>query len=74
MVKNWGLKIPFRATSIIPLEKVTPASMPRLAMIMITRREATREPIEEFRKLTASLLTPTTRSEMASPMRITRPS
>ena len=29
--KNWGWKIPFRATSIMPLEKVTPARMPRLA-------------------------------------------
>ncbi len=36
MVKNWGLKMPLLATSIMPLEKVTPARMPRLAMIMMT--------------------------------------
>ena len=36
MVKNCGWKIPFLATSIMPLENVTPARMPRLAMIMIT--------------------------------------
>ncbi len=36
MVKNCGWKMPLRATSIMPHEKVTPASMPRLAMIMIT--------------------------------------
>ena len=50
----------------MPLEKVTPARMPRLATIMIVRRGATREPTEEFRKLTASLLTPTMRSMIAN--------
>jgi hypothetical protein len=70
MVKNWGLKMPLRATSIMPDEKVTPAMIPRLAMIMITNRGATREPMEELRKLTASLDTPTMRSETASPNRI----
>ncbi len=73
MVKNWGWKIPLRATSIMPLEKVTPARMPRLAMTMITVRGATREPIEGVRKLTASLLTPTMMSKMAIVTRIPTP-
>ena len=70
MVKNCGLKMPLRATSIIPDENVTPASIPRLAMIMMTCRGATREPMDELRKLTASLDTPTMRSDTASPKRI----
>ena len=57
--------MPLRATSIIPLEKVTPTRIPELATIMITVREATLDPIEEFKKLTASLLTPTIRSKTA---------
>ncbi len=76
MVKNWGgWKIPpLRATSIIPLEKVTPAKMPRVAMIRITVLGATREPIEGgVRKFTASLLTPTMMSKMAIMTRMTTP-
>ena len=34
--KSCGWKMPFRATSIMPLEKVTPASIPKLAMIIMT--------------------------------------
>jgi len=63
--------MPFRATSIMPLEKVAPTTIPRAAIIIITRSGATFEPIAEFRKLTASLLTPTTRSEIASANRTT---
>jgi hypothetical protein len=63
--KNSGLKIPFRAISIIPLEKVAQKKIPIVATIIIVLREATLEPIEELRKLTASLLTPTIRSAMA---------
>jgi hypothetical protein len=55
----------------MPEENITPARMPRLAMIMITVRGATLEPSEELRKLTASLLTPTIRSEIASAKRTT---
>jgi hypothetical protein len=62
--------MPFLATSIIPLEKVTPANIPRLAMTMIMYRGDTLEPMEEFRKLTASLLTPTMRLKNASPASI----
>ena len=73
MVKNWGWKIPFRATSIMPLEKSTPARIPKIATQRMTRRGATRDTTDEFRKLTASLLTPTTRSEMARAKRIAMP-
>ena len=65
MVKKRGWNMPLRATSIMPLEKVTPARIPRLATIMMVRRGATREPTDELRKLTASLLTPTIRSMSA---------
>jgi hypothetical protein len=69
--KNWsGWNIPFLATSIIPLEKVAPNTMPTAAIIMIITKGATLEPMAEFRKLTASLLTPTTRSDTANTMRI----
>jgi hypothetical protein len=39
-------------------------------MIMITKKGATLEPMEELRKLTASLVTPTTRSKTAKSRRI----
>ena len=73
MVKNCGLKIPLRATSIMPLEKVTPARMPRPATVRMTARGATREPMEELRKLTASLLTPTKMAKMANRPRMPTP-
>ncbi len=49
----------------MPLEKVTPAIIPALAMIMMVALGATREPMDELRKLTASLLTPTMMSKIA---------
>ena len=69
-VKNAGLNIPFLATSIMPLEKSDPANTPSEAITKIVRNEATLDPIAEFRKLTASLLTPTTRSTMANENRM----
>jgi hypothetical protein len=66
-VKKPGLKIPFRATSIIPLEKPAPTIIPMLAIIRMVLNEATFDPMAEFKKLTASLLTPTIRSTMAKP-------
>jgi len=60
-----GLKNPERATSIIPLEKRVPTTTPRLATIRMIWRGATFEPKEELRKFTASLATPTTRSDVA---------
>ena len=60
-----GLNIPFRAISIIPLENVAPTKTPRAAISMIILKFAALEPIAEFRKFTASLLTPTTKSAIA---------
>ena len=65
IVKREGVKMPFLATSIIPLEKTAPRKMPALDMIGTVRIEATFEPMAEFRKFTASLLTPTIRSTTA---------
>ncbi len=64
-LKAEGLKIPFLATSIIPLENSAPRAIPKLAKIMMFRNEMALEPIAELRKFTASLLTPTIRSPMA---------
>ena len=60
-----GLKIPFLATSIIPLENTAPTAIPRLATIIIDLKLSTLDPIAEFKKFTASLLTPTTKSAIA---------
>jgi len=49
----------------MPLEKIAPNAMPRLAKIMIVLKERALEPRAEFRKFTASLLTPTIKSAMA---------
>jgi len=61
-----GWKIPLRATSIMPFEKVAPTITPRLAIKNMAHLGAAFEPIAELRKCTASLLTPTIRSEIAS--------
>ena len=45
--------------------------MPRLAKSIMLRNEKTREPIAEFKKLTASLLTPTIKSPIARRNKIT---
>jgi len=55
----------FLATSIIPVENVAPTTIPSAAINIITFNGATFEPMAEFRKLTASLLTPTIKSEIA---------
>ena len=60
-----GLKIPFLATSIIPLEKTDPTATPKLARIIIFLTEIAFDPRAEFKKFTASLLTPTTKSPIA---------
>ena len=49
----------------MPLEKTAPTKTPKLAIIIIFLKEITFEPIAEFKKFTASLLTPTTRSNTA---------
>lgn len=56
-----GLKIDFRATSIIPPLIITPTMTPTPAIIMIVLNDAALAPIAELRKLIASLATPTTR-------------
>ncbi len=58
-VKNEGLNIPLRATSIMPLDDMTPRMMPTEATARIVRMPAAFEPMAELRKLTASLVTPT---------------
>ena len=60
-----GTNIPFRATSIRPLEYTAPTKIPRLATIIMVLIEIALEPIAEFKKLMASLLTPTTISIVA---------
>jgi hypothetical protein len=59
------MKIPFLATSIIPLENTAPTKTPKLAIIIMFLKEMTFDPIAEFKKFTASLLTPTIRSATA---------
>ena len=66
-----GWNTPFLATSIIPLLIVAPMKTPTAATMMIVLNLATLAPIAEFRKLTASLLTPTIRSNTASTNRNT---
>jgi hypothetical protein len=54
------------------LEKIAPIPTPILATIMIVRSRAALELKAEFRKFTASLLTPTTRSKIARAKRAER--
>ena len=61
-----GLKTPERAISIIPDENVAPNMTPMLATSMMVLKEAIRQPNAEFKKLTASLLTPTKISKTAT--------
>jgi len=66
-VKKLGLKIPRFAISINPPDEAAPTKMPIDATIIIVRNVPARLPIADVRKLTASLLTPTTRSNSAMP-------
>ena len=54
----------------MPVENVAPTSIPKAATIIIILYGAALAPIAEFKKFTASLLTPTTRSEIANTKRI----
>ena len=65
-----GLNIPFLATSIIPLDDIAPKATPKLAIIIKVLKETTFDPIAEFKKFTASLLTPTIKSTIANIPRI----
>ena len=51
--------------SIIPFDNEAPIKIPIAEIIMIVLKEAALAPIAEFRKLTASLLTPTIKSNTA---------
>ena len=51
--------------SIIPLDREAPMKMPTPAMNRMVLNDAALAPTAEFRKLTASLLTPTMRSNTA---------
>jgi len=66
-----GRNIPFRATSIIPVDEVAPIKMPRLAIIKITFLELIFYPTAELVKFTASFATPTIRSLVANKNMIT---
>ena len=50
--KASGLKIPFLAISIIPLDEIAPIATPKLARIIMFLKEITLDPIAEFKKLT----------------------
>jgi len=54
----------------MPPEKSTPTNIPILAIIITIYLGATRAPIAEFRKLTASLLTPTINADTAIAIKI----
>ena len=58
--------MPCLAISIIPLLIAAPMNTPMDATIRILFSDAAFDPIAEFRKFTASLLTPTDRSNTAS--------
>ena len=57
--------------SIIPLDKAAPTKTPTAAIRIITLNDAAFEPIAAFKKLTASLLTPTDKSTIAKTNRKT---
>ena len=59
--------------SIMPFESDAPTNMPIAAIAIIVLNDAAFEPMAELRKFTASLLTPTERSNTASTkMKMTR--
>ena len=68
-VKRSGLMMPWRAMSIIPDDIMAPSTTPQEAMIRTVRNFATLAPMADCRKLTASLLTPTKRSNTAKQSR-----
>lgn len=65
-VNREGSNMSCRATPIIPLEKDAPSTTPTDAMVTTTLRLAARHPTAEFKKLQASLLTPTIRPDTES--------
>jgi hypothetical protein len=69
--KELGTKTPLRAISIIPFEKVAPATMPKAVTPNIIHLEPALDPMAEFKKLAASLATPTIISQNATINNIT---
>ncbi len=69
-VKCDGCITPCRAMSIMPFDISAPSKMPQLATNKMVLNVATREPMAEFRKFTASLLTPTNKSKIANRHRL----
>ncbi len=65
-VKFVGCITPWRATSIIPADISAPSNTPSEAIINTVLNRATLAPMAEVRKFTASLLTPTNKSNTAS--------
>ena len=61
-----GTKIPLLAISIMPPENMAPTNTPTLATIMVVLKEIAFDPTAEFKKFTASLLTPTIKSITAN--------
>ena len=61
--------MPCRAMSIMPLLSEAPMNTPMLASTSMVRNDAALEPTDELRKFTASLATPTSRSNTASTAR-----
>ncbi len=45
LISYLGLNIPFRATSIIPLDDIAPKATPKLAIIINVLNETTFDPI-----------------------------
>ncbi len=68
-LKLLGFIMPCLATSIIPDDMTAPSITPKEAMIRTVRNLATLAPIADCRKLTASLETPTNRSNTAKQSR-----
>ena len=70
-VRNSMARIMVKAIlpTIKPLEKTAPQAMPRLATIIIVLKDIALEPKAEFKKLTASLLTPSTKSAITKTAR-----
>ena len=57
--------MPCLAISIIPFDKVVPIKIPKAEMIITVLKDAALAPKAEFKKLVASLVTPTDRSNIA---------
>lgn len=68
-----GLNTPLRAISIIHQENAAPTKIPIAAIQKITFLGAAFDPIDEFKKLTASLDTPTIKSSPANTINTNTP-